>query len=156
MLIFDSNIFLNNTKTPFRHRKSKIEQKNCIYSYHIYILKCIHCIIVTYQLFRVYVYICIWYIYIYIYIIYFIYILHILYIERVLVLDKLRYPSKISDYIDYHLQQIVNEIPSYIQDATNFLRKINFYWICFKQLIPCFSRCKYTNANAPIFQMQKE
>ena len=32
---------------------------------------------------------------------------------------------KISEYIDYHLQPIVKEIPSYIQDTTDFLRKIN-------------------------------
>ena len=33
--------------------------------------------------------------------------------------------SKISEYVDYHLQPIVKEIPSYAQDTTDFLRKIN-------------------------------
>ena len=33
--------------------------------------------------------------------------------------------SKISDYVNYHLQPIVKEIPSYVQDTTDFLRKIN-------------------------------
>ena len=33
--------------------------------------------------------------------------------------------TKISEYVDYHLQPIVKEIPSYIQDTTNFLRKVN-------------------------------
>ena len=33
--------------------------------------------------------------------------------------------SKISEYVDYHLQPIVKEIPSYVQDTTDFLRKIN-------------------------------
>ena len=32
--------------------------------------------------------------------------------------------SKIPEYVDYHLQPIVNEIPSYVQDTTDFLRKI--------------------------------
>ena len=33
--------------------------------------------------------------------------------------------SKISEYVDYHLQPIVKEIPSYVQDTTDILRKIN-------------------------------
>ena len=33
--------------------------------------------------------------------------------------------SKISKYIDYHLQPIVKKIPSHVQDTTDFLRKIN-------------------------------
>ena len=33
--------------------------------------------------------------------------------------------SKISEYVDYHLQPIVNEIPPYVQDTTDFHRKIN-------------------------------
>ena len=33
--------------------------------------------------------------------------------------------QKISKYVDYHNQPIVREIPSYIQDTTDFLRKIN-------------------------------
>ena len=33
--------------------------------------------------------------------------------------------SKISEYVDYHLQPIVKEIPSYVQDTSDFLRKIN-------------------------------
>ena len=33
--------------------------------------------------------------------------------------------SKISEYVDCHLQPIVKEIPSYIQHTTLFLRKIN-------------------------------
>ena len=33
--------------------------------------------------------------------------------------------SKISEYVDYHLQPIVKEIPSCVQDTTDFLRKIN-------------------------------
>ena len=32
---------------------------------------------------------------------------------------------KISEYVDYHLQPIVKEISSYVQDTTDFLRKIN-------------------------------
>ena len=31
----------------------------------------------------------------------------------------------ISDYVDYYLQPIVKEISSYVQDSTDFLRKIN-------------------------------
>ena len=33
--------------------------------------------------------------------------------------------SKISKYVDYHLQPILKDIPSYVQDTTNFVRKIN-------------------------------
>ena len=33
--------------------------------------------------------------------------------------------SKISEYADSHLQPIVREIPSYVKDASDFLRKIN-------------------------------
>ena len=33
--------------------------------------------------------------------------------------------SKISEYVDYHLQPIVKEIPSYVQDKTDFLREIS-------------------------------
>ena len=33
--------------------------------------------------------------------------------------------SKIYKYVDCHLQPIVKEIPSYVQDKTDFLRKIN-------------------------------
>ena len=33
--------------------------------------------------------------------------------------------SKISEYVDYHPQPIVKEIPSYVQDTADFLRKIN-------------------------------
>ena len=33
--------------------------------------------------------------------------------------------SKISEYADYHLQPIAKETPSYAQDTTDFLRKIN-------------------------------
>ena len=33
--------------------------------------------------------------------------------------------SKISEYDDYHLQPIIKEIPSYVQNATDFFRKIN-------------------------------
>ena len=33
--------------------------------------------------------------------------------------------SKISEYVDYHLEPIVKEFPSYVQDTTDFLRKIN-------------------------------
>ena len=33
--------------------------------------------------------------------------------------------SNISKYVDYHLQSIVQQIPAYIQDTSNFLRKIN-------------------------------
>ena len=33
--------------------------------------------------------------------------------------------SKIFEYVDYHLQPIVKEVPSYVQDTTDFLRKIN-------------------------------
>ena len=33
--------------------------------------------------------------------------------------------SKISKYVDYHLQPTVKENPSYVQDTTYFLRKIN-------------------------------
>ena len=33
--------------------------------------------------------------------------------------------SNISKYVDYHLQPIVQQIPSYIQDTSDFLRKIN-------------------------------
>ena len=32
---------------------------------------------------------------------------------------------KISEYVDYHLQPIVREIPSYVKDTSDFLRKIN-------------------------------
>ena len=30
-----------------------------------------------------------------------------------------------SEYVDYHLQHILKEIPSYVQDTTDFVRKIN-------------------------------
>ena len=33
--------------------------------------------------------------------------------------------SKISKYVDYHLKPIVKDIPSYVQNTTDFLRKIN-------------------------------
>ena len=33
--------------------------------------------------------------------------------------------SNISKYINYHLQPIVQQIPSYIQDTSDFLQKIN-------------------------------
>ena len=33
--------------------------------------------------------------------------------------------SNISKYVDYHFQPIVKEISSYVQDTTDFLRKIN-------------------------------
>ena len=33
--------------------------------------------------------------------------------------------SKISEYVDYNLQPIVREIPSYVKDTSDFLRKIN-------------------------------
>ena len=33
--------------------------------------------------------------------------------------------SKISEYVGHHLQSIVKETPSYVQDTTDFLRKIN-------------------------------
>ena len=32
--------------------------------------------------------------------------------------------SKILEHVDYHLQLTVREIPSYIKDASNFLRKL--------------------------------
>ena len=32
---------------------------------------------------------------------------------------------KIFEYVDYHLQPIVKEIPSYVESTTDFLRKIN-------------------------------
>ena len=32
--------------------------------------------------------------------------------------------SKIQEYVDYHLQPIVREIPLYIKDTSNFLRKL--------------------------------
>ena len=32
---------------------------------------------------------------------------------------------KISEYVDYHFQPIVREIPSYVKDTSDFLRKIN-------------------------------
>ena len=32
--------------------------------------------------------------------------------------------SKISQYVDYHLQSLVREIPSYIKDTSDFLRKL--------------------------------
>ena len=35
------------------------------------------------------------------------------------------YTSKISEYVDYHLQPVVKEIPSYVQYTTDFLRTIN-------------------------------
>ena len=45
--------------------------------------------------------------------------------------------SKISEYVDYHLQPIVQEIPSYIKETSDFLRKLksttevpeNFYLV---------------------------
>ena len=45
--------------------------------------------------------------------------------------------SKISEYVDYHLQPIVREIPSYIKETSDFLRKLksttevseNFYLV---------------------------
>ena len=33
--------------------------------------------------------------------------------------------SKISKYVDYHFQPIVQEIPSYVKDTSDFLRKFN-------------------------------
>ena len=33
--------------------------------------------------------------------------------------------SKISKHVDYHLQSIMKEIPSYIKDTNNFINKIN-------------------------------
>ena len=33
--------------------------------------------------------------------------------------------SKISEYVDYHVQPVVKEMSSYVQDTTDFLRKIN-------------------------------
>ena len=35
------------------------------------------------------------------------------------------YLSKISEYVDYHLQSIVKGIPSYVKDKSNFLQEIN-------------------------------
>ena len=35
--------------------------------------------------------------------------------------------SKISEYVDYHLQQIVRDIPSYVKDTSDLLRKINAF-----------------------------
>ena len=36
-----------------------------------------------------------------------------------------RYASSISKYVDYQLQLTVQQIPSYMQDTSNILRKIN-------------------------------
>ena len=33
--------------------------------------------------------------------------------------------SKISEYIDYHLQTIVKQIPSYVNDTSEFLSQLN-------------------------------
>ena len=33
--------------------------------------------------------------------------------------------EKISEYVDYHVQPVVKEMSSYVQDTTDFLRKIN-------------------------------
>ena len=34
--------------------------------------------------------------------------------------------SKLSKYVDYHLQPIVREIPFYVKDTSDFLRQIEF------------------------------
>ena len=54
------------------------------------------------------------------------------------------YLSKISEYVDYHLQSIVKGIPSYVKDKSNFLQEINnveffpdnscFVWLDVKSL----------------------
>ena len=55
--------------------------------------------------------------------------------------------SKVSEYVDYHLPPIVKEISSYVQDTTNFLRKIN--WINFvpdnSYLVSLDVKSSYTN-----------
>ena len=33
--------------------------------------------------------------------------------------------SKISKYVDYHLQPIMKEVPSYVKDTNDFINKIN-------------------------------
>ena len=44
---------------------------------------------------------------------------------RPLISSSNSHTSKISEYVDYHLQPILKDIPSYVQDTTNFVRKIN-------------------------------
>ena len=44
---------------------------------------------------------------------------------RPVISSKNFHTSKISEYANYHLQPIVKDIPSYVQDTTDFLRKIN-------------------------------
>ena len=58
--------------------------------------------------------------------------------------------SKISEYVDYQFQPIVKEIPSYVQDKTEFLRKINQI-----DFVPDNSYLVSTHYT-PIFQMEKE
>ena len=43
--------------------------------------------------------------------------------------------SKKSKHVDYHLQPIVEEIPSYVKDTSDFLGKINR--VESAQLVPC-------------------
>ena len=33
--------------------------------------------------------------------------------------------SQISEYVDFHLQLIVTQVPSYVKDTTDFLRKLD-------------------------------
>ena len=33
--------------------------------------------------------------------------------------------SKISGYVDFHLQPTVKQVPSYVKDTTDFLRKLD-------------------------------
>lgn len=40
------------------------------------------------------------------------------------VVSSINSPSKISEFIDFHLQPIVTEIPSYVRDTKEFLNKV--------------------------------
>ena len=56
---------------------------------------------------------------------------------------------RIFEYVDYHLQQIVKEVPLYVQGTTKFLRRINQI-----DFVP--DNWYLVSHYTPIFQMQKE
>ena len=50
--------------------------------------------------------------------------------------------ANISKYVDYHLQPIVKEIPSYVKDTKDFTQKLNQIERITRTLFTCHIRCK--------------